>query len=299
MSETMRQPTGGKVPVTECFAQAWRFLEQNWRLLLPAAAITAAIATAGMALAMVLRPADMATQSMLAVTVWNLISTAPAMIATTMFAAAVLRKAVRNEFVGRTGLAFGADEIRLLGVMAALLCMLLPLGGLFFLVLFTFVFSRFAATQEELNVLLADPDALSLALENALGPTGMLAFSLLILAALALVIYFSTRLTMINAATIGERRIVIFQTWSWSRGNVWRVLGAILITALPIVFFQGLLESLSVELLNMAPEGAAGMMTMLAVTAVNGFLVAVSGIPTIALGAILYRGLRPADFVAK
>ncbi len=299
MRETPRQQTGGKVPVMECFTQAWRFLQQNWRLMLPAAAITAAISMIGLALVLAVRPAGSEPQSMLAVTVWDMAVLAPGMIASLMFAAAVLRKALRDEFVGRSGLAFGADEVRLLGVMAAFACMLLPLFGLMFLVLSMFVFSRLAATPEELNALMADPEALSLALEAALGPEGVLAFSVLMIAGVALFAYITTRLAMVNAATVGERRIVIFQTWTWSRGNVWRILGAVILTALPVVFFQSLLESLGIEVLRAAPEGSAGMMTVLAVTGVTSFLLALASMPSIALGAILYKGLRPVDFVAK
>lgn len=299
MPETLKQQTGGKVPVTDCFAQAWRFLEQNWRLMLPAAGITATIAVVGATLVLMARPAGGEPMSMLEASVWDIALLAPGMIASLLFYAVVLRKAVRNEFVGRTGLTFGADEVRLLGVMAAFTCMILPFLGLIFLVLSMFVFSRLTATPEELNALMADPEALTLALEEALGPTGMLAFSLLILGGLFLFAYVSARLAMVNAATVGERRVVIFQTWPWSRGNVLRIFGAVVLTALPIVFFQTLLESVTIEVLLPIPQDGAGLLTRMAVTGVTTFLVTLASIPTIALGAILYKGLRPPDFLAK
>lgn len=299
MLETPQQQTGGKVPITDCFAQAWRFLDKNWRLLLPAAAVTAAISQIGLVLVIVARPAPTAGETMLAVTLWDLVAIIPAMVASLMFTAAVLRKALRDQFIGPTGLAFGADEIRLLGVMAALACILLPLGGLLFFVVSTFVFSRIAATPEALNALLEDPEALNAALEAALGPTGVLAFLLFFILVMAIFIYVSTRLTMINAATMGERRIVMFQTWSWSRGNVWRILAAVVLTALPVMFFQGIVDSLGIEMVAAAPEGAARDTTRLGVNTVTTFLYAIASIPSIALAGILYKGLRPGDFVAK
>lgn len=298
MLETPKQQTGGRVPVMDCFTQAWRFLDTNWRLMLPAAAVTAALSQIGLVLLLLVRPAATEGESLLAVTLWDIVGVAPVMVASLMFTAAVLRKALRDEFIGPTGLAFGADEIRLLGVMAALTCMILPLIGLFLFVVSTFVLSRLAATPEALNALLADPEALNAALEAALGPTGVLAFLLFFMLVMAIVLYVSTRLTMVNAATMGERRMVIFQTWAWSRGNVWRILGAIILTALPVMFFQGLVDSVGFEAIQATPEESKAMV-QLGVSTVTTFLFAIAGIPPIALGAILYKGLRPGDFVAK
>lgn len=299
MLETPQQQTGGKVPVMDCFTQAWRFLDRNWRLMLPAAAVTAALAQIGLVLVMILRPAAAEGESLLVAALWDLVAVIPVMVASLMFTAAVLRKALRDEFIGPTGLAFGADEIRLLGVTAALTCMLLPLVGLFFFVVSTVVLSRVAATPEAMNALLADPEALNAALEAALGPTGFLAFLLFFILVMAIVLYVSVRLTMVNAATMGERRVVIFQTWSWSRGNVWRILGAVFLTALPVMFFQGLVDSVGVEAVQATPEASGRAMVQLGVSTVTTFLFALASIPTTALGAILYKGLRPGDFVAK
>lgn len=299
MLETPQQQTGGKVPIMDCFTQAWRFLDRNWRLMLPAAAVTAALSQIGLVLVIMLRPAPTPSDTMLSATLWDLVSIVPAMVASLMFTAAVLRKALRDEFIGPTGIAFGADEIRLLGVMAALACILLPLFGLIFLVVSTLVFSRIATTPEAQSVLLEDPEAMSAALEAALGQAGMLAFLLFFILVMAIFIYISTRLTMVNAATIGERRVVMFQTWSWSRGNVGRILGAVVLTALPVMFFQGIVDSLGVEMVAAAPEGGARVATQLIVSTVTTFLFAIASIPTVALAAILYKGLRPGDFVAK
>ena len=157
------------------------------------------------------------------------------------------------------------------------------------------VLSRLASSPEQMDILLNDPEAMSAALEAALGPTGVLAFVLFTILVMALAVYISVKLVMVNAATIGERRVVIFQTWAWSRGNMWRALGALILTALPVFFLGNILESLRLGVLEAAP----GMATLVATNALVGFVLAMGGIPSIALGAILYKGLRPADFVAK
>lgn len=299
MPELSEQQSGGQVPVIECFKQAWQFLRQNWQGFLPAAAITGVLSQVGVALVILIRPTDGPGESMLTAMLWNLVAIIPAMVASLMFTAAVLRKVVRDSFVGRTGLMFGADEMRLLGVTAALTCVLLPFTALVLVVLWAIVVPRLNVSEEELNVLLSDPQALGVALENALGPTGVLAFILLSFLCFGIVAYVMVRLSMANAATIGEQRVVIFQTWKWSRGNVWRILGALVLTALPIVLFENILNSVRLQILQGVPAGSGGLLVLLAVEGATTFLMALASLPTLALGGILYKGLRPPDFVAK
>ncbi|MEZ6031183.1 MAG: hypothetical protein R3C46_15750 [Hyphomonadaceae bacterium] len=300
MPESMEQRAGGKVPVMECFKAAWQFLDRNWRLLLLAAAITAALSQVGVVLTLLASPPVDQTQTMLSVTLWDLVAGAPALIAGLMFAAAVLRKAVRDEFLPPTGLAFGADELRLLGVTAALVCVFLPIAALLFVVVSFAVLSRLAATPEQLDALLADPDALADALQNTLGQGGVTAMLMFVAIGLVAIAYLSVRLTMVNAATIGERKMVIFQTWRWSAGNVLRMFAATILTALPVVFFEAILDAMRAGVLEgMTLEGAGGGATLVIINGATAFLLSIASIPTIALGAILYKGLRPQDFVAR
>ena len=300
MAESMEQQAGGRVPVVECFRQAWQFLAGNWRLMLSAAAITAVLSQAGVALVLMMRGPPDGSQTMLTVTLWDMAAAAPAIVAGLLFYAVVLRKAIRGEFLGPTGLAFGADEVRLLGVTAALACVILPILALLFIVVFFVVLGRLANSPEQLAALMEDQEALAAALERSLGQTGMLAFVLFVMIVTAMILYISVRLVMINAATIGERRIVIFQTWSWSRGNILRMLGAVVLTALPVFLIDSFLDTIRLSLLETAPGGAGAAPALLVVVnAAMGFVMAIVSIPTIVLGAILYKGLRPRDFVAK
>ncbi len=288
----------GKLPIITCARDAWLFLRDHWRMFLPAAIAMALASQIGFALA-VMAGGGAGDQSALGGSLGNLAVAMPALLASLMFAAAVLRKVVRGEFTGPMGLGFGADELRLLAVVAAFGCMIIPLGTLVFIIVSTTVLSRLAATPEELTAILNDPEALNEALAQALGPGGTAAFLLLVMLVFAAAIYLFTRLFMVNAATIGERRVVMFQSWRWSRGNVLRMLGAIMLTWLPAYVIDSVVVEVGVAILRpITTDGNAGLV-LIAFNAVATFVAAMVGIPSIVLGAIFYKGLRPPDFVAK
>lgn len=288
----------GKLPIITCVRDAWLFLRDHWRMFAPAAAAMALVSQIGYLLA-VMSGGGSGAQSAFGGNLGDLAVTMPAVLASLVFAAAVSRKAVRNEFTGPMGLGFGADELRLLAIVAAYACMIIPLGTLVFIVVTTTVLSRLASTPDELAALMDDPEALNAALTQALGPGGTAAFMLFIMLVFAAAIYLFTRLFMVNAATIGERRVVMFQTWGWSRGNVLRMFAAIMLTWFPAYVIDSLVVEVGVAVLRpITSEGNAGIV-LIAFNAIATFVAAMVGIPSIVLGAILYKGLRPADFAAK
>ena len=204
----------GQVPVIAIARESWVFFLQNWRMFLPAAGVTAVIAAFGpMFMMMSSGPAPITGAAAPSIGPGDFIAAIPGTIAGLLFAAVVLRKVVRDEFLGPTGLAFGADELRLLGVMAGLACIVIPFGTLVFVVVQVVVLARLAATPEAAAALTDNPEAFGAALETALGPAGLMAFTLFLMALLGAFLYGLVRLAMINAATIGERRMVMFQTW--------------------------------------------------------------------------------------
>jgi hypothetical protein len=295
----MQETTAGKVPIIECVRSAWTFPFEHWRKFLPAALVAAAIAQIGLILGVLTAAPASAPQTVMQSFLGDLMVMLPSGIAGLMFTAAVLRKAVRDEYVGRTGIAFGADEVRLLGAAVAMLCLFLPLVALLFIVLSVAVFSRIATSDEALQALLADPEALNAAITAALGEGGSIALSLFILLICALFIVMAARLYMINSATIGERKIVLLQTWSWSRGNVLRVIAAMILTVLPVMMIDNLIVSIFTSL-PAPPEGAGTSLPLLLFAGFSvSFVTAMTSIPVVVLGAILYKGLRPRDFVAK
>lgn len=289
----------GQVPVIAIARESWMFFLRNWRLFLPAAAVTALIAALGPLFIILVSAPGPAAAAEPSLGPENFIAAIPGTIAGLLFAAVVLRKAVRDEFLGPTGLAFGADELRLLGIMAGLACIVIPFGTLAFVVVQVAVFARLAANPEALNALMEDPEALSEALETTLGPVGMIAFTLFLMALIGVFLYGLVRLAMINAATIGERRMVMFQTWSWSRGNVLRIFGALMLTGIPAYLVSNVFLEIALAVVNaVASAGNTAIVGFIYGFAVS-FVGAIASIPSTALGAILYKGLRPADFVAK
>ena len=289
----------GKLPVIECVRSAWQFLLANGRRFVPAAIIVALIAEIGPFIALATGSRDGGSQTVLSASLGQFAIMLPGIVASLMFAAAVLRLAVRNEFIAPTGLAFRADETRLLGVSAGLLCVVLPFVALVYLVMTFGVLARLASTPAELERVLNDPEALSTALETALGPAGSAAFLLFVVFLMVVAAYTATRLFMINAATIGERRIVMFQTWAWSRGNIFRMLLAMIMTWLPATLIEGAIYNVAAGSLNALVTEQNALISIPIFRVATTFVAAMLSIPPIALGAIIYKGLRPADFVAK
>ncbi len=282
----MTDVVAGKVPVLKCFEDSWRFFFAHWRLLVPAAAAPALAS-------------GMAPLLGGGATLGGLIGTLVSMAGSVFFTAAVLRKAVRDEFIAPTGLAFAADEMRLFGVLGCMLAIFVPAILLVSVVLWVFVLSRVAATPEALEQMMADPEAFTEAVIAALGSGGALALDLFILILFALAIVLLVRLSMINAATIGEQRVVVFQTWSWSRGNVLRMMAAMILTGLPVMLVNVFLAEFLLSVVTPASGAPASPLAVGLGAALLGFLGALLSIPMIALGAIFYKGLRPPDFVAK
>jgi hypothetical protein len=220
LESSMTDSTAGRVPIIACVRSAWMFLIENWRMFVPAAAIVAIVSQVGPLLALLTAPADPAPQSIMQSMLGDILTFLPAMAASLLYSAAILRKAVRDEVTGRFGLTFGADEVRLLGVAGAMACLFIPLISLVVIVLSITVFSKIATSQAALEALLADPEAMNDAIVAALGEGGAAALSLFIMIVFVIFMILAARLYMVNAATIGERRIVMFQTWSWSSRNV-------------------------------------------------------------------------------
>ncbi|MDZ4760100.1 MAG: hypothetical protein SGJ21_03400 [Alphaproteobacteria bacterium] len=291
----MADPTVGKVPVIESMAEAWRFFFANWLQFIPACLVVAAGAGVTQMLAGPLpvegQPQTFSLGAMAA-------SFAIGLTVGAVFSAAVLRKAVRGEAEGPIGLGFGADEFRLVGVAVSLMLVFLPFIVLVSFVLVFIVLGRAASSSADLEAILSDPEALSAALSESLGPAGTLAFFLFMLVCVAGLAIVAARLAMVNAATIGERRMMIFQTWGWTRGNVRRVLAALLLTLLPGMIISGFISGLVSSPLVVGADNVSDLQ-LFATGAIAGFVGALAQIPVLALAAHLYRGLRPSDFAPK
>jgi hypothetical protein len=203
---------------------------------------------------------------------------------------------VRGETQGPFGLSFGADEVRLIGVFLSLAIMVAPILLLVVFVVFVTVLGRIAGTPAELQVLMADPEKFSQAVAEHLGPSGEAALTLFFLLVCGILVWLGVRLALVNAAAIGERRIVIFQSWAWTHGNFLRVLAALALTGLPAVIAAYFLLELVGAVIG-TPTGSP--VQAFAIGACTGFVDAMRTIPSLALVAHLYKGLRPPGFVPK
>lgn len=271
----------GKVPVIECSRGAWMFLVRNWRPLLPAAAICAVISQIGTAASVLVAPQQAASPT--------IISFLPTVLAGVMFTAMVLRKAVRDEYIAPVGLTLGRDEARLVGVGACVALIAIPVIFVLSIVVMSTIFSRVAATPEAMEALAEDPEAMMKAIEQALGAGGM---TTLEIASIVLLCIVFGLVALVQAATIGEKRIVLFQALGWIGGNVLRVLGAFLLTAAPALIISTVFGFLVGPLIT-------DVLMLIVFSIVAAFVGYLTSVPIAALGAVLYKGLRPADFVAK
>jgi hypothetical protein len=274
----MTDIAAGKVPVLKCFEQAWRFLFENWRLFLPVSIVPAAGAVLS----------TMLSTSMGGVFLGLVLGT----IASAVLSATVLRKAIREEYARPYGVAFGADELRLIATQVCFALLIFPFAILFGLLFSVGAIGRAGMNEEQIEAISTDPEAVNKLFADFLGTPMGASIALFCLIAVALL---GVRLFLVNAATIGERRIVFFQTWSWSKGNVLRILGAIVLTALPAAITNLILAELLVSIV-----GQSGSLPILSLASgIASLIGSLLSVPVIALGAILYKGLRPPGFVAK
>ena len=279
----MTDVPAGKVPVIACVMASWRFLAQHWRQFLPAALITAAVS--GVVPALFVAAAGPSPPAIL-------MGYAVQIVAGAFFLAAVLRKAVRDEFVAPTGLAFGQDETRLLALVASYAVVFVPFILLFGIIFTIVVFGQSGLTPEELEAMTNDPEASNAFMTRAIQTPAGITVCLIGFIAYVLII---TRLSMVNAATIGERKVLFFQTWSWTKGNLFHVLAAIVLTGLPTALFS----LIAAQVFGGLSSGSAGLVLAAFADCVLSLIGAMLSIPSAVLGAELYRGLRPPGFVAK
>jgi hypothetical protein len=265
-----------KVPVGECVAYSYGFLQRNWAELAPACLLMALVS---------------GVYAMLpGIDANNALSMGFAIIsalASAAYSAAVLRKAIHDERSGPFGVTFGADEVRVVLAGLALALAVMPV----FLVAFTGLAFVAAGDGLAFEQMTTDPALLAEAVREKLGPAGSMGFMLFLLVCMGVVVWIWVRLFLVSAATMGERRLVTFATWAWTRGDFWRVFAAILATSLPPFLLSGIF----VQITNTEP---AGLISFL-MGAAQGFVSAMLGIPALALAGHLYKGLRPPGFVAN
>ena len=203
--------------------------------------------------------------------------------ATFMIQGAILRPLTRDRWGGWIlGLKLGVDELRLfLLVYIVLFVIGLTLG---------------------LSVGLAGHAV------DAPGWIPAIVIGVLVVTAICALIYISVRLSPAYAATIGERRFVIFEAWNMTRGRFWSIFGAYILAflitlavvlacwiiaftvmigmSIPFAEADNLFALMDRE---MAPAAIiAGLVALI----LFGLIYVVSMLPTMGVGAYIYRQWR-------
>ena len=213
----------GKVPVIGGVKAAYGFLGAHWRTAMVAAlpmAVTGALMQQSSVLTLL-------GQGWGGYFLWLLASFAAGMA----FQAAMLRAAVRGEGGGAIPLRWGMDEWRLLGATLVFLFFLIVVLMIPSIMLMMFIGILTGASGVSIETLENNPEAAA----QALGGVGGLFILVATIAIMAAFLYIVLRLIVFSAATIGERRLMLFSTWGWTQGNVLRILAAVLLCALPLI----------------------------------------------------------------
>jgi hypothetical protein len=289
----MANIAAGKVPVLETASAAWRFTVNAGLRLLPAAAILGlALTVVELLVASFPAPNPLSDPNGLA---FMALEFASGVIIRAFFGAVVLRLIMRDQFSRPTGLQFGADEIRILMAQLGAALIYVPVGLAIVVTPALLVFQRLDQALIEAQRIANDPQVFAEQAAVALGDTGAALLFLLMLALMLAMFGIMVRLSLVQAASFAEGRVVVRQTWKWTHGNLVRVALAHLAAFVPATLIASLLFGLFQSLAG-GPDTNPDAATLVGLKALGNVLTIAADIPTIALMAHLYRGLRPPDF---
>lgn len=289
----MASVDSGKVPVLQTVSDSWRFAMDNIARLAPAAIILGVAITLVETLASGMPGVGAAFAPGGAA--FMALDFLGGVLVRAFFAGVIFRLMMREEFSRPTGLQFGRDEVRLLGAQIGAALIYGPIA-------IAIVFGPAMLVSHSLipdiaraQALMADPQAFADTLIDAFGSTGASLVMAVLLALVAAVLWVLLRLCLVQAASFAERRIVVLQTWGWTRGNLMRIAAAHILVYVPAMLAATIIVALIAGVA--APDDAtASGAAIIAVRTLINVLSIIAEIPLIALMAILYRGLRPPAF---
>ena len=282
-----------KLPIMKAAYFSWQFALATWPKLLPAFLVKALLTGLGMYAIL---------QSQVSSGGFGL----PAMLV--MFGAEVacltmaLRLAVRNEYAGFMGVSIGADEGRLalanLMYSSLMFLVFLICGFLAFLTATVFLWSNLA----DPTVVETDPEAVEQALTAALQtPVGKLVAVVCAGFVVAPLLWLYARLITFPAATIGMKKITIFQTWTWTKGHTLAVVAAIIVTVGPFFALTEVGRWLVTQALGLKWMLLWSDADIIALTKMQAGVIGISigllsipmSIVSAGLSAFMYSGFKP------
>ncbi len=274
------------VPVMEAVRAAFAFRRNHWRAVSSALAIV----TLGSTLDLVGQLSSQINLRYLGVPL--------SLIGIVISYAGLLRLAFQDEHqgdpdmkMGAGGLQWALPELRLLSVVGLMLvvvaiftCLVLLLGVILAVTLLT------SGAIQPISKL-ATPEEVA----AALTPQAGAAFSAFFFACTVGLAYVFARLSLAMPATISRGAVAVFQTWVLTKGQAWRIFGAIVLSNAPSIAASLLLAALLSLMIGPAGVGKLSIVSALPLALIGGAVTGFVQIPiNVGLVAFLYRGLRPA-----
>lgn len=277
----------GKVPVRECVGAALRYVRENWRVIATIAALSASIATFLAVASNFAGPASVLI---------TLISSFVGAATYGAFTSGCLSgfAGVRERLVG--------DGMRVWGAMAVvcffLLIVFVVLGVPGVIVFAVLIGPRYGAELQNVSGDQAATAALMqrIVIENP----GMILAFLVFYGVLLLAL--TSRLYLAAPASVEAKRILTFETWSWTRGNMWRIVGARLMLLAPAYLIAAGVSYILASAMGLnindpasAQAFARAQVPLYAIYLfVSGFLqLGLYSALEAGLSTYLYRGLKP------
>ena len=281
-----------QLPIVGAATYSWRFAIGAFLTTLPAymvrAIVTGAVSAAAVSgMAGGVLPLDFLGQVL-------------ALLVTVSCLAMTIRLAMTGEMKGLTGLKFDMEETRLL------------FANLFFIaVAFFLAFVAIILASIVMGILIAMlvPDLEAIAQNQRAAeafladffvtPAGIVIMILMFLMVGFPLLYISARLVNFPAATIARQKMMIFETWDWTKDQVWRVIGAIVLAMAPVVLISFLGVWVAGALTGLPVLGDAGALAATSPIAAFAFgvITGLFSIPSQLVGAALavfmYRGFEP------
>lgn len=274
--------TEGKVPVRESAGQAVRFWRENWRFALIAAAIASVVATL---------VAAVLGQSFIATFVGLVISAViyAALIGASLFGAS----AVQSRLPGDAWRNFASMAVigffLFIVVMVGLIPAAVVLGATFA----PYMAQMEAAGQDQAAVMRVISQ---FAQEN---PGVVLGVCLVYF---AIWMALTSRLYLAGPASIDQGRVLAFDTWKWTKGNMLRIAGSRLLLLAPAMILIAAVQAIAARVLGIPTEDPVALQSMVAANPtmfliyffVSQFAMNALYVPLESgLAAYLYRGLKP------
>lgn len=276
-----------KLPVLQAVSASWQFVLNSWMLLLPAFLVKALIS--GAFYSMYLTEGESGGFSMLV----GLLLFGAEVVCISM----ALRYSIRGEYNGLLGTQIGKDEGRLLlaTMMFSFLMFFVLIASLYLVSMFVVAYA--ATTVEDMAAIAEDDAAMTkVVIEAFSSPSGVMIGLILAVIFLAPILYLAARLITYSAATIARRRIMVFETWKWTKGYAVQIIFALILTYIPVYLINVLGSQALMAMLgfNLFSEGQT-------ISRLSAFIFGIGSgvlsIPVILVGAglsaFMYKGFDP------